>query len=210
MGKRKSSRLWIQMRKKDQFYRLAKERGYRSRASFKLLQAVKKYGFIKQGDRVIDIGAAPGGWLQAARQIVGGKGWVYGFDLESIDHLHYENVLTEVLDITGEGAVEVISNLVREKVNVVLSDAAPNISGVWEVDHARQMFLAYRSLEIAVRLLHRNGNFFVKLFHGPDLNQFEREAQRVFRKVAMIKPSASKARSSEIYLLGTGFLGQVS
>jgi 23S rRNA (uridine2552-2'-O)-methyltransferase len=210
MGKRKSSRLWIQMRKKDQFYRLAKERGYRSRASFKLLQAVKKYGFIRYGDRVIDIGAAPGGWLQATRRIVGGKGRVYGFDLESIEPLPYENVLTEVLDIAREGAVEVISNLVRQKVNAVLSDASPNVSGVWEVDHARQIFLANRSLEIAVRLLHKNGSFFVKLFHGPELNQFEREAQRVFRKVALIKPPASKARSSEIYLLGTGFLGQVS
>jgi 23S rRNA (uridine2552-2'-O)-methyltransferase len=207
MGKRKSSQLWIQMRRKDQFYKLAKKRGYRSRASFKLLETIRRYGFIKLGDRVIDIGAAPGGWLQAARQTVGETGFVYGFDLEPTEPLAYDNVCTEILDITQERAVESISSIVGGKVNVVLSDAAPNISGVWEVDHARQIFLAKRSLEIAKHLLLEGGNFFVKLFHGPELNGFKQDVEEVFKKATLIKPSASKARSSEIYLLGTGFLG---
>jgi 23S rRNA (uridine2552-2'-O)-methyltransferase len=207
MGKRKSSQLWIQMRRKDQFYKLAKKQGYRSRASYKLLETIRRYKFIKSGDRVIDIGAAPGGWLQAARQTVGDTGFVYGFDLEPTEPLPYNNVCTEILDITEDGAIESVSNIVGEKVNVILSDVAPNISGVWEVDHARQIFLAKRSLEIAKHLLLEGGNFFVKLFHGPELNEFKQDVQKVFKNVAWIKPSASKARSSEIYLLGTGFLG---
>jgi len=162
---------------------------------------------MRAGDCVVDIGAAPGGWLQASRQIVGDSGWVYGFDLESIDPLPYENVYTETIDITENGALEAISNVVGRKANVVLSDVAPNISGVWEVDHARQIFLAKTSFEIAKHLLVEGGNFFVKLFHGPELDEFKNEVQKAFRNVALIKPSASRARSSEIYLLGTGFLG---
>jgi len=195
------------MRRKDQFYKLAKRRGYRSRASFKLLETIRRHNFMRAGDCVVDIGAAPGGWLQASRQIVGDSGWVYGFDLESIDPLPYENVYTETIDITENGALEAISNVVGRKANVVLSDVAPNISGVWEVDHARQIFLAKTSFEIAKHLLVEGGNFFVKLFHGPELDEFKNEVQKAFRNVALIKPSASRARSSEIYLLGTGFLG---
>ena len=195
------------MRRKDQFYKLAKRKGYRSRASFKLLETNKKYGFIKPGDRVVDIGAAPGGWLQTSRQIVGEAGAVYGFDLEPIEPLPYGNVHTEIIDIIEESAIEAISRFVGGKINVILSDVAPNISGVWEVDHARQMFLAKRSFEIAQQLLVRGGSFFVKLFHGPELNEFKRDVEKVFRYVTLIKPSASRSRSSEIYLLGKGFLG---
>lgn len=194
------------MRQRDQFYKLAKKQGYRSRASFKLLETIRRYRFIKPGDHVIDLGAAPGGWLQAARQTVGGTGFVYGFDLAPMEPLPYKNVFTGVLDITEERAVEAVSNLVGEKVNVVLSDVAPNISGVWEVDHARQIFLARRSFQIATKLLRKNGNFFVKLFHGPELDEFKRDVQKAFRNVTFIKPSASRASSSEIYLLGMDFL----
>jgi 23S rRNA (uridine2552-2'-O)-methyltransferase len=195
------------MRQKDQFYKLAKKRGYRSRASFKLLETNRRHGFMKPGDRVVDIGAAPGGWLQASRQIVGNSGSVYGFDLQSIEPLSYENVFTKTIDITEDGAIEAISSIVGRKANVVLSDVAPNISGVWEVDHARQIFLAKASFEIAKNLLVEGGSFFVKLFHGPELNDFNNEVKKVFRNVALIKPSASRVRSSEIYLLATGFRG---
>jgi 23S rRNA (uridine2552-2'-O)-methyltransferase len=207
MGKRKSSRLWLETRRKDQYYKLAKERGYRSRASFKLLETIHRYRFVKPGDRVVDIGAAPGGWLQATRHTVGDKGFVYGFDIDTMKPLPHGNVLTQILDVTSEGAVETIAELIGEKVNAVLSDVAPNISGVWDVDHARQIFLAGRSLEIARRILVKGGNFFVKVFHGPELNAFKREVQKDFRNAQFIKPSASRSRSSEIYLLCTGFLG---
>ena len=207
MGKRKSSQLWKEMRRKDQYYKLAKREGYRSRASFKLLEVVKRYRFIKTGDRLIDLGAAPGGWLQAARQVVGETGFVYGFDLEPIEPLPYRNVSANVLDITEENAIETIARISGENVDVVLSDAAPNISGVWEVDHTRQIFLAKRSLDIACHVLREGGNFFVKLFHGPELIQFKQDVQKLFKNVTLIKPSASRARSSEIYLLGAGFLG---
>jgi len=207
MGKRKSSRLWIQARRKDQFYKLAKIQGYRSRASFKLLEAIKRYRFMRPSDRVVDLGAAPGGWLQATRQTVGDKGFVYGFDLESIEPLPYNNVYVGILDVVNEGAARIVSSIIQGKVDVVLSDVAPKISGVWEVDHARQIFLARRSLEIADHLLRKGGNFFVKLFHGPELREFRLDVEKVFKNVTLIKPSASRARSSEVYLLGTGFLG---
>ncbi len=205
MAKTKSQAIWIEKRKKDQFYLLAKKKGYRSRASFKLLQALKKHPFIKLGDKVIDLGAAPGGWLQVARQVVGESGYILGVDVSEIEALPWQNVETIIADVTDRAVLQILTRKIGGTANVVLSDVSPNITGSWEVDHARQIYLARKSLEIAVGVLKKNGNFLVKAFHGPELNALKKEVGKCFDFVRIMKPQASRARSSEVYILALGF-----
>jgi len=193
---------WIKRRKREHYYRKAKEERYRSRAAYKLLQAVRKYKFIKEGDVIVDLGAAPGGWIQAARKIVGEKGFILGVDLKEIEPFEEENVLTIVGDITKDKTVKIIEELLPRPADAVISDVSPKISGIWEVDHARQIDLAEQSLKIAEMILKPRGNFFVKAFEGDLLPDFIRKMRRRFGKVRVIKPPASRAKSSEIYILG--------
>lgn len=196
------SERWLERLRRDPYYKRAKEEGYRSRAAYKLKQAVKKYGFIKPGDVVVDLGAAPGGWLQVAREIVGDKGFVLGVDIKEIEPLDYENIYTLVGDILEPSTLERIKAILPRPADVVLSDVSPNISGVWELDHARQMELAERSLQIALSVLREGGNFFVKTFQGELLEGFIRKVKEHFGQVRIIKPEASRRESSELYILG--------
>jgi len=193
---------WIQERKKDYYYKKAKEEKYRSRATYKLFQAIEKYHFIKNGDVVIDLGAAPGGWIQAARKIVGSKGFVLGVDLKSIEPFSQSNVQTIISDINEQETLEQILRMIPKKADVVISDASPNISGIWEIDHARQIDLAHKSLEIALETLKPYGNFFSKVFEGDLLKDFIEKVKRHFGVVRIMKPKASRAKSSEIFILG--------
>ena len=155
------SERWKRERQRDQYYRLAKARGYRSRAAYKLLEAIKRFKFISNGDLVVDLGAAPGGWLQVARQTVGEKGRVIGIDIEPIIALPYKNVITIRSDISNDSDIVNLLEDIKGKVNAVLSDVSPNISGSWDTDHARQIYLTRKALEITKKILIRNGNFFV-------------------------------------------------
>lgn len=193
---------WVRERKKDYYYRKAKEEKYRSRAAYKLFQAVEKYRFMRRGDVVVDLGAAPGGWVQAARKIVGGKGFVLGVDIESIEPFSARNVLTIVGDVRERDMVQRIMELIPRKADVVVSDISPNVSGVWELDHARQIDLAQKALEIAREALKSNGNFFVKVFEGDMLKDFILRMKKNFDVVKIMKPKASRARSSEVFVLG--------
>jgi len=196
------TKAWIRERKREYYYRRAREEGYRSRAAYKLLQAVEKYGFIRPGDVVVDLGAAPGGWMQAARKIVGDEGFVLGVDIQPIEPLEFPNVATLTADITEPETVKQIRRLLPRLADVVISDASPNISGIWELDHARQIDLAQHSIRIAKSILRPGGNVFVKVFHGDLLDQFVGEVRQLFEFVKLVKPKASRARSSEIYVLG--------
>ncbi|MBS7614857.1 RlmE family RNA methyltransferase [Candidatus Bathyarchaeota archaeon] len=196
---------WVRGHRKDYFYLKAKEEDYRSRAFYKLLQAFQKYQFIKPRDVVVDLGAAPGGWLQATRKIVGAKGFVLGVDLVQIEPFEYPNVFTIVGDITEPELVDRIKAILPRKADVVISDVSPHISGIWEVDHARQIDLANSSLHIAKSVLRDNGNFFVKLFQGDLFNSFLNMTKKSFTDVKVIKPQASRKESAEIYVLGLGF-----
>jgi 23S rRNA (uridine2552-2'-O)-methyltransferase len=198
---------WIQKRRRDQFYKLAKEKGYRSRASFKLLQVNRSYRFIKHGRNIVDLGAAPGGWLQIARETVGESGFVLGVDKQEIKPLKWRNVATMVADIEDPALPNLIMEKMPGRVDAVLSDVSPNLTGSWETDHARQVYLANQSLEIARRILRRGGAFFVKAFHGPDLQDFRSNLKRSFQTVRIVKPPASRSDSSEIYFLGLEYLG---
>ena len=195
---------WIQDRKREYYYKKAKEENYRSRATYKLVQANEKYGFIQRNDIVVDLGAAPGGWIQAARKMTGKNGFVLGVDLKPIDPFTQEYVRTIVADLTESGIVEEIRSFLPREADVVISDAAPNITGVWEVDHARQIDLATKSLEIAQCILRPSGNFFVKVFEGDLLNDFIQTLKNLFETVKIVKPQASRAKSSEMYLLALG------
>ena len=193
---------WIQDRKRDYYYQKAKKEKYRSRAAYKLFQAIKKYHFIKYGDVVIDLGAAPGGWIQAARKTVGSKGFVLGVDLKSIEPFPQHYVRTIVCDMTESETVQQILEMLPRKADAVISDASPNISGIWEVDHARQIDIAQQALHIALETLQPSGNLFVKVFQGDMLDDFTHKVKQHFETVLVIKPKASRAKSSEMFILG--------
>ena len=192
---------WIQDRKRDYYYKKAKAEQYRSRATYKLSQTAIKYHFINKGDILVDLGAAPGGWIQAARKIVGKTGFVLGVDLKPIAPFPQEYIRTIVADFTEPETVEQILTFLPRKPDVLISDAAPNISGVWDVDQARQIDLANQALQLALKLLRPRGNFFVKVFEGDMLNDFIATVKHHFEIVKFIKPKASRAKSSEMFLL---------
>ena len=196
---------WIQDRKRDYFYKKAKEEKYRSRASYKLSQANNKYNFIRYGNTVVDLGAAPGGWIQVAKKIIGNKGFILGVDLRNIEPFPQDYVCTIVGDITEPETRQQIVEFLPHKADVILSDASPNISGIWEVDHARQIDLAQQALEIASEVLKPSGNFFVKVFQGDMLDDFVKKLKKCFDVVKIVKPQASRAKSSEMFVLGMGF-----
>ena len=195
---------WIQDRKREYYYRKAKEENYRSRAVYKLVQANEKYDFIQRNYIVVDLGAAPGGWIQAARKMTGKHGFVLGVDLKPIEPFTQEYIRTIIGDLTEPEIVEQILSFIPRRADVVISDAAPNITGVWEVDHARQIDLATKALEIALQILCPNGNFFVKLFEGDLMDAFVQTVKEHFEEVKIVKPQASRSKSSEMYLLALG------
>ena len=195
---------WIRERKNEYYYKKAKEENYRSRAIYKLVQTNEKYGFIKLRDIVVDLGAAPGGWIQAARKMTGRHGFVLGVDLKPIEPFTQDYIRTIVSDFSEPGIVEQILSFLPRRADVVMSDAAPNITGVWEVDHARQIELASKALDIALQILKPNGNFFVKLFEGDLMNEFVQTVKGHFTEVKIVKPQASRMKSSEMYLLALG------
>ena len=195
---------WIQDRKREFYYQKAKAENYRSRATYKLVQANQKYQFIRRDDVVVDLGAAPGGWIQAARKMTGKHGFVLGIDLKPIEPFTQDYIRTIVADMTESDIVEQILSFVPRRADVVLSDAAPNITGVWEVDHARQIDLATKALGIAQCALHSSGNIFVKVFQGELLDGFIQTVKASFDSVRIVKPQASRAKSSEIYILALG------
>lgn len=200
MGKR-----WQNERKKEYFYKKAKKEGYRSRAAFKLEQLDEKYDLIKEGDVILDMGAAPGGWLQVAREHVGESGFVLGVDLERIEGLDYENVVTIEGDITEEETVDRMRKIVPDSPDVVVSDASPDISGVWDIDHARSVELARATLEISRKVLKPGGNVLIKVFQGESFEDFLRDVKKEFEFAKSSKPKASRDESAEIYVIGKGF-----
>lgn len=157
---------------------------------------------MKRGDVVVDLGSAPGGWVQAARKTVGTKGFVLGVDLKIIEPFPQSNVRTMIGDINEEQTLEEILTMLPRKADVVISDASPNISGVWEVDHACQIDLAHQALKIALATLRVSGSFLVKVFEGDLVKDYIEEVKRHFETVRIVKPMASRAKSSEIFILG--------
>jgi 23S rRNA (uridine2552-2'-O)-methyltransferase len=195
---------WIRERSNEYYYKKAKAENYRSRSTYKLIQANEKYGFIKLRDVVVDLGAAPGGWIQAARKMTGKHGFVLGVDLKPIEPFTQEYIRTIVADLTEPDIADQILSFLPRRPDVVICDAAPNVTGVWEMDHACQIDLAAKAMEIAKCLLRPGGNFFVKVFQGNMLDDFILSVKDTFEEVRIVKPLASRSKSSEEYLMALG------
>jgi 23S rRNA (uridine2552-2'-O)-methyltransferase len=192
-------------RKQDYFYRRAKELKLRSRAAFKLRQLDDRYKLLRRGDVVVDLGAAPGGWLQVALERVGGEGFVLGVDLQQIAKLPHANVKTVVADITDPSTPELIRRNLPRPADVVLSDASPKISGVWSVDHSRSIELARTALAIAGNVLAQGGKLLIKVFQGELFQEFVGEVKKKFEFIKISKPPASRKGSAEAYVIAKDF-----
>jgi 23S rRNA (uridine2552-2'-O)-methyltransferase len=151
------------------------------------------------------LGAAPGGWSQVASEVAGDSGLVVAADLKPIEPFERGNIKTLNLDISSREASNILRETSRDGFNVIISDASPNIIGDWNLDHYRQISLASNVLDLAGEILKPGGNLLVKLFDGPEVKPFKERAKEMFRYVKLLKPKASRVRSSEIYLLGIGF-----
>jgi len=191
---------WYQEKKREHYYKLAKREGYRARSSYKLKQIQQRFHVFEEGDVVVDLGAAPGGWSQIAKEYVGGKGAVIGIDLQSIAPL--DGICFIRGDITHHSSLEAINDVLQNRaVDVVLSDMAPNISGQYSTDHAKSIFLAEQSLHVVESVLRRNGNYVCKVFMGDLLNRFVESLHNYFSIVKRFTPPASRKTSSEIYII---------
>jgi len=197
------SKNWMQERRRDYYYRKAKQLDYRSRASFKLIQLNDRFNLFKPGMTVVDLGAAPGGWLQVVAERVGPKGKVIGVDLQPIEPI--EGVQTIKGDIRKQEVLDELLVLTGGKVDVVLSDMSPNITGSYSMDHARSIELCEMALSFALATLSRNGKLVFKMFEGDLSRELIAEVQKHFETVKRYSPEASRSSSSEIYVVAKGF-----
>ena len=206
MGRSKNSKQWLKEHFDDVYVRRAKEEGYRSRASFKLLEIQEQDKLIRQGMTIVDLGAAPGGWSQVAANLAGEKGQVIASDILSIDSLLGVEFLQG--DFTEDAVLERLIELLKDRqADLVISDMAPNMSGMRDIDLPRVMYLAELALDLARTVLKPDGGFLVKVFHGEGYEELQTAVKSSFSSVKVRKPKASRARSSEIYLLAAGFRG---
>jgi 23S rRNA (uridine2552-2'-O)-methyltransferase len=192
---------------KDAFYRKAKKEGYRSRAAFKLLELARRFHLIKRGDRVVDLGAAPGGWLQVAAELTGSEGKVVGIDLQPIAPVHEGNVVLLQADATTSESKEKIKQLLGGPADCVLSDLAPRLSGIRDADISRSLELIRMAHVVARELLRPGGSFVVKTFVADELRDYFEELKRDFSSVERTRPEATRKASSEIYFCARGFKG---
>jgi 23S rRNA (uridine2552-2'-O)-methyltransferase len=195
------SKRWLSERRKEHYHLKAKEEGYRSRAAFKLIQIEERFNFLKDARKVLDLGAAPGGWLQAASQIMGDDGLILGVDLQEISPTGLPGVETLVGDITSEETIREIRQFFNGKVDIILSDMAPDVSGAWDLDHFRQIHLARTALVVADDLLKKEGWFVVKTFQGSEHEKYVGEVRDMFEQVKIVKPKASRKQSAEIFVV---------
>ena len=201
MKRSKSGRAWMHQHVSDPYVKLAQKEGYRSRAAYKLLLIQHRERLICPGSFAVDLGASPGGWSQVAAQLVGPGGRVVAIDLLPMAPVPGVEFL--LADFASEEGAARLEALLRERrVDLVMSDMAPNLSGIAGVDQARHYHLAELALEFACRHLRSEGAFVVKVFHGEGYEAFRAQMGRVFRQISGIKPKASRDRSREVYLVG--------
>jgi 23S rRNA (uridine2552-2'-O)-methyltransferase len=192
---------------KDAFYRKAKKEGYRSRATYKLLELSRRFQLIQPGERVVDLGAAPGGWLQVAAELAGPKGKVVGIDLQPIAPFHEPNIALLRGDAASEECGKKIEELLGGKADCVLSDLSPRLTGIHDADIARSIELIRLAHAVARRLLRPGGNFLVKSFVAQELQAFFLELKKDFSSVDRTRPEATRKGSSEIYFCARGYRG---
>jgi 23S rRNA (uridine2552-2'-O)-methyltransferase len=203
----KSSRRWLKEHESDVFVKKAREAGYRSRAIFKLEEIQRTDRLIRPGMTIVDLGAAPGGWSQFAARLLNGRGRVIALDVLPMDAI----VGVEFIegDFTQDAVLEaLLERLGPDRPQLVMSDMAPNMSGIADVDHDRSMHLVELALDFTRRVLAPGGDFLVKVFQGRDFQPFMKQLRGLFATVKVRKPPASRQRSPELYLLGRAFKSQ--
>jgi 23S rRNA (uridine2552-2'-O)-methyltransferase len=203
MARTKTSKAWMHEHVTDPFVRRAKQEGYRSRAAYKLLEILERDKLVRPGMTVVDLGAAPGGWSQVLAPLVGAKGRVIALDVLEMAPIPHVTFLRG--DFAADDAPARLDEaLAGRAVDLVVSDMAPNISGVGMVDQARAIHLAELALDFAAGCLKPGGNLLVKVFQGSGLDEYRRQLGNAFETVAVRKPKASRDRSSELFLLAKG------
>ena len=206
MARSKSSSEWLQEHFKDQYVLKSQQDGYRSRAAYKLLQIQEKDRLIKPGMNIVDLGSAPGGWSQVARQFVGSKGKVVALDILPMDQLAQVEFIQG--DFQEDSVLdELLKALNNEPVDLVISDMAPNVTGVKAVDQPKSMYLLELAIDLADQVLKPQGALLMKVFQGEGFQPLLAELRQRYQKVITRKPDASRSRSSEVYLLAKGFKG---
>jgi 23S rRNA (uridine2552-2'-O)-methyltransferase len=201
-----SSQLWLERQLNDPYVKRARERGYRSRAAFKLEEMDDRYKFLKSGQKLIDLGCAPGGWCQIAATRIGldkGKGRIVGIDLLPVDPIPSVELIE--MDFMTDDAPALLTDRLGGKADGVMSDMAANTTGHKKTDHLKIIALAEAALEFANGILAPGGFFLAKLFQGGDSAELLAELKRDFTTVRNVKPAASRSDSSELYVLATGF-----
>jgi 23S rRNA (uridine2552-2'-O)-methyltransferase len=207
VARSKTSLGWLKEHFNDPYVKMAQKDGYRSRASYKLLEIQEKYRIIRPGMSVVDLGAAPGGWSQVTSRLIGGQGRLIASDILEMDSIPdvsfiqgdftQDEVLARILEAVGNSHVD-----------LVISDMAPNMSGTPAVDIPKAMFLCELALDLATRVLKPGGDFLIKIFQGEGFDVYLKDARRKFDKVQMLKPDSSRDRSREQYLLARGYRGE--
>ena len=207
MARSKTSLKWLQRHVNDPYVKQAQKDGYRSRASYKLLEVQEKYKLIRPGMSVVDLGAAPGGWSQVTSRLIGGQGRLIASDILEMDSIPdvtfiqgdftQDEVLARILEAVG-----------NSQVDLVISDMAPNMSGTPEVDMPKAMFLCELALDLAERILKPGGNFVIKIFQGEGFDVYLKDARKKFDKIQMLKPDSSRGSSREQYMLAWGYRGR--
>ncbi len=206
MSRSKSSHRWLKEHFDDEFVQRSQKDGVRSRAYYKLEEIDQKDKLLKPGMVVVDLGAAPGGWSEYAANKIGGKGRVFALDILPMDPI------AEVVFVQGDFREETVLNEIlaqmeNQQADLVISDMAPNMSGLKAVDQPGAMYLVELALDMARTVLKPGGSFLAKVFQGEGFDEYYRELKQAFKVVKTRKPAASRARSREIYLLGVGFKG---
>jgi 23S rRNA (uridine2552-2'-O)-methyltransferase len=191
---------------RDSYYKKAKQEGYRSRAAYKLLELQQRYHLLKPDDTVVDLGAAPGGWLQVAAKIVGQTGKIIGVDLQTIEPFRERNIILLQGDMARNEIQEQIKALLNGPADCVLSDLAPKLSGIRDADMAHCLELNQAALDVAIQLLRPSGSLLIKSFISNDLHGFTAELKKSFSAVQRTKPDATRQGSSEFYFYAQGFL----
>ena len=207
MARSKTSLEWLKRHVNDPYVKQAQKDGYRSRASYKLLEIQEKYKLIRPGMSVVDLGAAPGGWSQVTSRLIGGQGRLIASDILEMDSIPdvtfiqgdftQDEVLARILEAVG-----------NSQVDLVISDMAPNMSGTPEVDMPKAMFLCELALDLAERILKPGGNFVIKIFQGEGFDVYLKDARKKFDKIQMLKPDSSRGSSREQYMLAWGYRGR--
>lgn len=192
----------------DRYYKKAKQEGFRSRAAYKLFELQQRYRLLRTGDKIVDLGAAPGGWLQVAVKVVGQNGKVIGVDIQAMQPFSERQIVLVHGDVSSGEIQSKIKELLGGMADVVISDMAPKLSGIRDADMARAVELNRLAFDVAVPLLRPGGSLLIKSFMSNELHQLTAELKRQFSDVQRTKPEATRQGSSEFYFVAKGFLGK--